>query len=310
MSLVYRGMRGVDDLLSDVYYGGVEVDNKRTGVKTKAMFDAKVVIEAGDFPFVRNMASSPRLAFEELWFFLNGKTNTKELEDKNVFFWKGNTNKEFQESVGLGYLDEGELGSAYSNQWRSSGGYDVGAAMLSGLSLSTHYGVDQLQQLVDGLENDPYGRRHLVNLWNPSENKHGVLTPCWYSSQYIVLPCRVTGKDLLHVKLNNRSLDCPYGAKFAIQQYRLFQMTLCKWFGFELGRLSCDLSHVHIYENQYEYVEELLARKYEDPALSSIRLNKDISCLDDLLSLQWSDWSMEYHYNKKPFTTKRPEMTA
>lgn len=310
MSLVYRGMRGVDDLLSDVYYGGVEVDNKRTGVKTKAWFDAKVVIEAGDFPFVRNKLASPRLAFEEMMWFLRGETNSKTLEDKNVNFWKLNTTRSFLDGVGLDYLDEGEMGSAYGSQWRSSGGYDEGASRLLGESTYTEYGVDQLKQLVDGLQEDKYGRRHLVTLHNPLESSKGVLQPCHWASQYIVLPCKRTGKDVLHLKLLNRSCDLAFGLSFALMNYRFLQMMLCKWFGFELGRLSCDLSHVHIYENQYEYVEELLARKYEDPALSSIRLNKDISCLDDLLSLQWSDWSMEYHYNKKPFTTKRPAMVS
>lgn len=302
MSLVYRGMRGVDDLLSDVYYGGVEVDNKRTGVKTKAMFDAKVVIEAGDFPFTNNLLASPRLAFEELWFFLNGKTQTKELEEKGVNFWKGNTSKEFQESVGLGHLQEGDLGAAYSAQWRNFGGNGVSGA-----------GVDQLAELVHNLRADRYSRRHYVTLWNPLENGFGVLTPCWHSCQFVVLPDS-HGNDVLNLKLINRSLDILFGARFALMQYRMLQMALCNMFGFKLGVMSCDLSHVHLYENQYEYARELVGRHYEYPNSDKnyIRLKErlELSSLEDLLSLTWKDWEMSYEYNKEPFEAKRPEMVA
>lgn len=304
----YSGVKGVDDLLFDVLMRGVDIPNERTGTTTKALFDAKVVIKEGEFPFVTNMLASPRLAFEELMFFLRGKTNTKELEDKGVFFWSGNTSREFLDKNGLGYLKEGELGSAYSCQWRHYGGYNSEVSKIFGLAV-VGGGGDQLANLLEGLKNDKYGRRHLVNLWNPLENKYGVLTPCWYSSQYVVLP-NGNGNDVLHVKLNNRSLDCLFGAKFAIMQYRMFQMMLCKMFGFKLGRLSCDLSHVHIYENQYEYTEELLERSYIDPNLSSIKLNKDIESLEDLLSVEWEDWEMVYEYNKEPFETPRPNMVT
>lgn len=308
MSEVYYGSAGVEDLIKEVLDYGVWVKNERTGEMVRSLFDAKIVIPESEFPFFTNVQASPRLAFEEMWFFLNGKTDTKELEDKGVYFWKGNTSESFQESVGLSYLEEGDLGAAYSQQWRNSGGYDEAWAYLYGSgSKGQSGGTDQLKQLVEGLRDDKYSRRHLVTLWNPKENEYGVLTPCHWASQYVVLPDR-HGEDVLHVKMINRSVDCLLGARFALMNYRLFQITLCKMFGFKLGRLSCDMSHVHIYKNQLEYAEELLKREYVNPDLSDIRLTKDITCLDDLLSLQWTDWEMEYETNRTPFKTQRPEM--
>ena len=90
----------------------------------------------------------------------------------------------------------------------------------------------------------------------------------------------------------------------------MFQMALCKWFGFELGRLSCDLSHVHIYENQFEYCEEMLTREYIDDSLCSIELTKEINSLEDLLSIQWEDWNVVYETNRTPFKTQRPDMVS
>jgi thymidylate synthase len=310
VSEVYYDAAGVEDLVQEVLDYGVWCKNERTGEMVRSIFDAKIVIEEGDFPFFTNVQASPRLAFEEFWFFINGKTNTKELEAKGVNFWKSNTCETFQESVGLGYLEEGDLGAAYSQQWRNSGGYDEAWAYLYGNGGEGQTGgVDQLKQLLVGLLNDKYSRRHLVTLWNPKENPLGVLTPCHWASQYVVLPDR-QGNDVLHLKLINRSVDIVFGLRFALMQYRMFQMALCKMYGFKLGKLSCDMSHVHIYENQVEYAKELLKCEYVATTLSDITLTKDIACMEDLLSLQWSDWDMVYETNRAPFKTQRPEMVA
>lgn len=308
MSKVYFNAKGIDHLLSDVLEEGVWIHNERTGTNVLTIFDAKIVIEEEQFPFITNRAASPRLGFEELWFFLNGRLNTEELEEKGVHFWSGNTSPEFLFKVGLGHLPKGHLGAAYSSQIRNSGGYCEILHQTESIAKEYEHGVDQLKNLLEGLKKDPYGRRHLINLWNPSENHLGVLTPCWYNSTYVVLPDG-RGNDVLHVKLNNRSLDKLFGDIHAIQQYRLFQMALCKMFNFKLGRLSCDLSNVHLYENQIEYVKELLTREYSYQP-SSISLEKEINTLEDLLSIKWSDWNMVYNYNKDKFKTPRPEMVS
>lgn len=307
MSSVYFGMAGIEDLLQELLDFGEWIPNERTGTKTKAMFDGKVVIPSGEFPFVTNLPANPRLAFEEMWFFLNGKTNTKELEEKGIMFWNGNTNREFLDSNGLEYLDEGELGCAYSEQIRNFGGYDEIYAQDYGSPNPVKQGKDQLKELFDNLGKDKYSRRHVITLWNPQENEFGVLTPCWHTYQFVVIP--ENGIDTLHLKLINRSLDTLFGARFAIQQYRLLQMALCKAFDFELGYLSCDLTHIHLYENQIEYTKELLLREYAGGD-NSIELTKEINSLDDLLSLQWTDFKVEYTYNNEKFTQPRPKMVA
>lgn len=293
----YFGMRGIDDLLSDILEYGVEVPNERTGTSTLALFDAKIILE-GDYDFVTNRLASPRLAFEEMMFFLRGETDTKILEEKGVNFWRGNTSREFLDARGLQHLPAGDIGAAYSAQWRKFGGYyDYGQGS-----------VDQLANLIDGLRDDKYGRRHLVTLWNPLESDMMALTPCHHTSQYVVLPDG-DGNDVLHVKLINRSLDVAFGTAFALYQYRMLQVMLCEMFGFKMGRLSLDISHAHVYDNQIEYVKELLSRTYEESD-NSLTFNKDITTLDDLLSVEWSDWEMVYKYNDTPFKTPRPQMVA
>lgn len=292
----YYGAKGVRELTKDVLYNGQWQEDGRTGVRSLSMFDAKVVIDEG-FPFVKDILASPRLAFEELWFFLRGETDTKILEEKGVRFWKGNTSREFLDNRGLQHLPEGSLGSAYSKQWRDFG---------SGVKSQT--GVDQLSKLLTSLEKDRYSRRHVVTLWNPLEEMDMPITPCWWAFNFVVMKDG-NGVDVLHMKSVNRSLDVVFGASFALMQQRLLQMALCKMFDFELGVLSADLSNVHIYENQVSYALELVTR-LESGGDCSIELTKKPTCLESFVGLQWEDWDMSYSYNKEWMREERPEMVA
>ena len=289
----------LNNLIRGVLDNGVRVDDPRTGESTLALFDNKIVVGEGEFPFFTNVLASPRLAFEELWFMLRGETDTKKLEAVGVNFWKGNTSREALDKVGLSRLNEGELGSAYSCQWRDSGGY------------SSFFGEDQLDSLIEGLRTNKYSRRHLVTLWNPKENRWGCITPCHHTSQYVVLPNK-EGGDTLHVKLVNRSLDCVFGLRYAIMQYRMFEMALCKMFGFKLGRLSLDLSQYHVYTNQIDYAKELLDREGGMQEQCSLKLSEGVEFGDiyDLLELRWDQWQMSYKYNKQPYVSPRPDMVA
>lgn len=300
MSKVYFGEAGYVQLLHDVLENGVEIPD-RTGVGCRAIFDAKVVydkLESGETDYaLSTIRSCPlRFSFEEMWMFLRGETNTKALEEKGIYFWKGNTSREFLDKRGLEHLPEGDLGRAYSEQWRDFGGmYDIFGQ-----------GADQLWKLISNLEMDRYSRRMVVSLWNPHEEDCMPLTPCWWASEYVVLPDK-EGKDTLHVKLINRSLDVLFGFPFAVQQYRLFQLALCKMFGFEMGTLSADLSHVHLYNNQLEYAQETVQREFGKQG--KVLINKEISSMGDLLSLHWEDIIVtDLEVNKTPFTAERPPM--
>ncbi len=287
----YYGEAGYIELIKDILEDGQE-QSDRTGVGTISIFDAKVIYEEDTFGcFSTIKPASLRLAFEELWFFLNGKRDTKELEAKGVNFWRENTSREFLNKRGLSYLPEGDLGAAYSKQFRDFGGYtDWG-------------GIDQLANLIQDLKKDPYSRRLMIDLWNPAEHEDMPLTPCWFNFQVVVIG------EYLHLKLRNRSLDAIFGFSFAVQQYRLLQHCLCQMFGYKLGRLSADLSHVHIYKNQIEYAKELVERDLGVQGF--VKLNKKIETLNDLIGLQWEDFSIhDLFVNTKEFKTPRPPMSV
>tara|TARA_Y100001972_G_scaffold122251_1_gene167515 strand:+ start:8138 stop:9040 length:903 start_codon:yes stop_codon:yes gene_type:complete len=295
---LYQGERGYIELIGDILSKGVDIPD-RTGVGSRAVFDAKIIYSPDEFPFSTIRPAPLRMAFEEFWFFLRGQTQTKLLEEKNVFFWKGNTTREFLDNRGLTDLPEGDMGQAYGYQFRS---FNKKVAQSDGDV------VDQLQETIKILQKEPFSRRVYTTLWNPSASKYMALTPCWHSHQFVCLPGE-GGTKTLHLKLLNRSLDTCYGFQFAVQQYRLYQMCMAKMLGMELGALSCDLTQAHLYSNQLEFCEELVTRDFGTPG--KVQINREIASIDDLLSLEWSDIEVQgLVVNDTEFVTQKPPMSA
>lgn len=58
---------------------------------------------------------------EELLWFVRGSTSAKELQDKGVHIWDGNSSREFLDKQGLTHREEGDLGPVYGFQWRHFG---------------------------------------------------------------------------------------------------------------------------------------------------------------------------------------------
>lgn len=289
----YYGEQGYIQLIKDILASGEE-QTDRTAVGTLSIFDAKVVYPEDTFAcFSTIKPAALRMAFEELWFFLRGETDTKKLEEKGVMFWRGNTSREFLDKRGLYHLPEGSLGLAYSKQFRE---YSTAS-----VEDCNRIGVDQLSDLINNLRKEPTSRRLMIDLWNPLEQADMCLTPCWFNFQVVVIG------GYLHMKLRNRSLDSVFGYSFAVQQYRLLQLCLCKMFKYKLGRLSADLSHVHIYKNQVEYAKELVTRDLGKQG--EVIINKKLETLEDLLSLEWEDFSVvNLKVNNKEFVVPRPNM--
>ena len=72
------------------------------------------------FPLLTTKRMPFKTILRELLWFIRGSTSNKELNDKNVHIWDGNSTPEFMKSRGLNY-EEGELGPVYGFQWRRFG---------------------------------------------------------------------------------------------------------------------------------------------------------------------------------------------
>lgn len=100
---------------------------------------------------------------EELIWFIRGQTNSNILREKNVHIWDGNGSKAFLESRGLGHREEGDLGPVYGFQWRH-----FGAEYKDCHTDYTGQGVDQLQEVIRKIKENPTDRRIIMSAWNPA----------------------------------------------------------------------------------------------------------------------------------------------
>lgn len=294
-------MKNFIELLSDIRDNGVDKPD-RTGIGSRAVFGRMLRWDLSNgFPLQTTRRVPLRIAFEETMFFLRGQSQTKLLEEKNINIWKGNTSREFLDKRGLTYLQEGDMGRGYGVQWRDwhSPAKDP---------IRDEYDTtDQIADLLKGLKDDPYGRRHVVTGWNPGELDQMALPPCHMLHMYSVEADFNVGMGKLNNSFVMRSNDVPYGLPFNIASYALINHIFAKYLGFIPGELVYFGWDVHVYQNQLEMVNEILERTPR--ALPTLRINKDLTTFDDILALQWEDIEL-IGYDPYPDVKNKPEMAV
>lgn len=298
-------MQNYTDLMKDVLDNGVyKLD--RTGVGSRSVFGRLLRWDLSEgFPIITTRKTTLRIAFEETMFFLRGHADTKLLEEKKINIWKGNTTREFLDARGLTHLPEGNMGRGYGVQWRhwQSPERVVVAGKVKNFITET----DQIRNLLAGLKNDPYSRRHVVTGWNPGELHKMALPPCHMMHLYSI-EGDFTVKE---GKLNNcffmRSNDVPYGLPFNIMSYALINHIFAKHLGLTPGETVYMGWDVHIYENQVDMCKEQVLR--EPLPLPELRINRDLTTFEDILNLEWSDIELIGYQAHPDFTNKPPMAT-
>lgn len=260
----------------------------RTGTGTKSIFGAQMRfdLQAG-FPIITTKKVPFGLIKSELLWFLRGDTNIRFLLAHHNHIWDEWAFKNWIESsdytgpdmtdFGLRsesdpefkqvYLEEkkkfdqkilnddvfakkyGELGNVYGAQWRH---------------WQTRNGkfIDQIQNVIEDIKNNPTSRRLIVTAWNPEDIPSAALPPCHVLFQFYV------NDNRLSLQLYQRSGDMFLGVPFNIASYALLVHLIARETGLEVGEFIHTLGDAHIYHNHFEQVEELLTRKpYDAPNL-------------------------------------------
>jgi thymidylate synthase len=245
----YRG------LLAEVLHNGIEKED-RTGTGTLSRFGMSIRHDMSQgFPILTTKKVAWKTMVTELKWFLRGDTNIKYLVNNGCNIWNGDayknycklqvphdhfeTQEQFIELIktkGEFVKKWGELGPIYGKQWR-----DVN-------------GIDQLENLIIGLINEPNSRRHIVDSWNVEEIGQMALPPCHYSFQCYV----ADGK--LSLMWNQRSADLFLGVPFNISSYGLLLHLLCKETNLEPGYLIGSFGDIHLYKNHIEQAKEQISR--------------------------------------------------
>ena len=132
-------------------------------------------------------------------------------------------------------------------------------------------------ELINGIKQDPYSRRHIITAWNPGELDLMALPPCHMMSQFYV------NNGKLSCQTYQRSADMFLGVPFNIASYALFTHMIAQVCNLEVGELILTLGDAHIYNNHVAQVKEQLGRKPFD--LPRIQLNQDIDVITDFTML-------------------------
>lgn len=317
------GERAYLDLGNKILKHGDYRQNRNA--KTYSLFGEKLEFdilenEDGTFqiPILTTKQIFTRGVNEELLFFMLGKTDTLELERNGIFIWNGNTKKEFLEANNLNNLKPGEMGPMYGFLWRYFG------AVYKGSNHDyTGEGIDQLKNCILKIVEDPNSRRNLMTTYNPTQAEDGVLYPC----HGIVTQFYVEGDNRISLQTYQRSADYFLGLPFNIMSYSVLLCLIVKLVNGELekrgelkrystGRMITVLGDVHIYSdldengNGIDHVQavntelERIDKAYRFP---SIRIDKDIRDLNDLLDMKASDIKI-LNYARHP--TIKAEMVA
>ena len=291
------------DLLTRIKTEGA-VKTDRTGTGTKSVFGHQMRFDLSQgFPLLTTKKVFLKGIIHELLWFLNGDTNIKYLVDNGVHIWDNDayryynelcvkegvlpvTMEEFLRAAQEG-IDSpiegykfGDLNHVYGYQWRS-------------WPRPNGEAIDQIQQTVDLIKNNPDSRRIIVSAWNVADVEKMALPPCHTLFQFYV----ANGK--LSCMLYQRSADTFLGVPFNIASYALLTMMMAQVCGLEAGEFVHTLGDTHLYLNHLEQVDEQLSRTPR--ALPKMRLNPDVKSMFDF---KFEDFTLE-GYDPHP-TIKAP----
>ena len=276
------------DLLKNILTNGKLTPN-RTGTDTLYIVGSMIRHDMSEgFPALTTKRVFIRGGIEEQLFFMRGDTDTKNLSEKGIHYWEGNTSREFLDKRSLSYLPEGNLGCSYSHQYRNYGGNHPHVSQTKGL-----VGTDQLQNLYNNLLNDPDSRKLIINLWNPVQLPYMALEPCHYDYNFVA---DKTTKEL-SLTFKMRSSDTFLGLPINFVMSGFFLQSLAQLIGYKPKELIYFGTNVHLYTNHIDQAKEQLTRVPKN--LPVLNIKKDLKTLNDLLNIQWTDIEILGYYPDK-----------
>lgn len=203
-----------------------ELRRGRNGT-TLAIFGETLTIDlsTGEFPLLTGRQLFYRGVFGELAAMLRGPKTLKDFEEHGCNYWK------------QWARPDGSINVDYGNAWIDFNGFN------------------QLEALVDGLKNNPHGRRHLVTGWRPDRLDDLSLPCCHYAYQWYVREDKY-----LDMMWHQRSVDTMIGLPSDVIFASAWNIMLANEVGLIPGKITFTLGDTHIYEEHIEQAKEYLTR--------------------------------------------------
>ena len=237
-------------LLSDIIEFGVEKKD-RTGTGTISEFGHQIRHKMSEgFPLLTTKKMAWKQIVSELLWFLTGQTNISFLHKHNNHIWDGDYEKSGR--------TDGDLGPIYGKQWRKWDGKNGK--------------IDQIDDLVRNLKENPDSRRLMVSAWNVGELDQMVLPPCHYGFQ--IWTREENGQRYISLMWNQRSVDTFLGLPFNIASYGLLLHIIANEVNMIPDELIGNLGDTHLYSNHIEQAKEQISRESFD--LPTLKTNVKI----------------------------------
>ena len=223
----------------------------RTGTGTLSIFGAQARFDLRkNFPLLTTKKLHLKSIIYELLWFLRGDTNVRYLNEHGVTIWDE-------------WADEhGNLGRVYGAQWRDWRG-------------ENGVRVDQIDNVISEIKENPQSRRLIVNAWNAAEIERMALPPCHVLFQFYVQDGE------LSCQLYQRSADLFLGVPFNIASYALLTLMVAQVVDLRPGDFVHTFGDLHLYQNHLEQAREQLTRDCRslprlklNPAIKNIRAFK------------------------------------
>lgn len=117
------------------------------------------------------------------------------------------------------------------------------------------------ENLIKGIQNDPDGRRHIINMWQEEDftEKHG-LKPCAYQTVWNVRHDK-DGTDYLDMCLFQRSSDYLTAGCINQLQYCAFLIAIASHLNMKPGRFTWFVANVQVYDRHIEQAKIMLERE-------------------------------------------------
>ena len=223
---------------------GVDVDSRAGKVRKAFGYQMRFNLKEG-FPALTTKKLAWKSVTSELLWFLEGSNDERRLAE--ILYEQGREKIKDKKTIWTQ--------NAKSDYWTNKAKFDGDVGRIYGVQWRDFNGVDQIQNLIDGIKKDPDGRRHILSAWNPAEIDLMSLPACHAFSQFFVS----NGK--LSCQLYQRSCDMFLGVPFNIASYSLLTHIIANECNLQVDEFIHTLGDFHIYHEHFDQVKNQLQRK-------------------------------------------------
>ncbi|HJV77747.1 MAG TPA: thymidylate synthase [Paludibacter sp.] len=225
-------IENINEILQNGYWDENSRPKYADGVEAKSKFITQVFekydISKNEFPITTLRNTAIKTGIKEILWIYQKQTNSLEIAHE----------------LGINWWDEWDIGNAtIGNRY----GYTVNKYNL-------------MNELLDGLAKNPFGRRHILNLYQYSDlYETKGLYPCAYETLW---SARKVDDDIyLDVTLVQRSSDYLVANYINKTQYVALMLIVCSYLGYKPGVFGHFVQNLHIYDRHFDAVNELLSRE-------------------------------------------------